>query len=112
MDASEILVTGGTGLLGRRVTPRLRDVGCGVRVLSRSGRPGTVRGDLSTGEGVDKAVRGIDAIVHGASSPFRKTHQTEVGGTERLIRAAVRAGVSHLVYVSIVGVDRNPHYPY
>ena len=112
MDATEILVTGGTGLLGRRVALRLRDAGCGVRVLSRSGRSGTVRGGLSTGEGLDEAVRSVDAIVHCASNPFRKTHQTEVGGTERLIQAAARAGVSHLAYVSIVGVDRNPHYFY
>jgi uncharacterized protein YbjT (DUF2867 family) len=39
-------------------------------------------------------------------------HRTEVGGTKHLIEAAHRAGVSHIVYVSIVGVDRNPYYPY
>jgi uncharacterized protein YbjT (DUF2867 family) len=32
---SRILVTGGTGTLGRHVVPRLRDAGCDVRVLSR-----------------------------------------------------------------------------
>jgi uncharacterized protein YbjT (DUF2867 family) len=35
-----------------------------------------------------------------------------VEGTERLLRAAGRAGVSHLLFVSIVGVDRNPYFPY
>ena len=58
MSASEVVVTGGTGLLGQRVVERLGSAGVEARVLSRSGRPGTIRGDLSTGEGLDLAVRG------------------------------------------------------
>jgi phosphoglycerate dehydrogenase-like enzyme len=58
VDPKEILVTGGTGSLGRRVVDRLRAAGREVRVLSRSGRPGTVRGDLSTGENLEVAVGG------------------------------------------------------
>lgn len=108
----EVLVTGGTGLLGRRVVDRLRAAGHETRVLSRSGRPGTVRGDLLTGEGLEEAVHGVRTVVHCASNPYRKMHRTEVEGTRHLIEAAHRAGVSHLVYVSVVGVDRNPHYPY
>jgi uncharacterized protein YbjT (DUF2867 family) len=111
MNASEILVTGGTGSLGSRVVDGLRAAGRDVRVLSRSERPGTVRGDLLTGEGLEEAVRGVDTIVHCASSP-RKTRQVDVEGTERLLRVAGRAGVSHLVFISIVGVDRNPYFPY
>ncbi len=110
MTTSEVLVTGGA--LGSVVVESLRAVGCETRVLSRSGKPGTVRGDLSTGAGLDAAVRGVDAIVHCASNPARKTRQTEVGGTKALVRAAAHAGVSHLVYVSIVGVDRTPYYSY
>jgi len=112
MSASEVPVTGGRGTLGSGVVDRLGATGREVRVLSRSGKPGTVRGDLYTGAGLDEAVRGVDAIVHCASNPFRRTRQVEVGGTERLIRAAAHAGVSHLVYVSIVGVERNPYYFY
>ncbi len=41
MNASEILVTGGTGSLGSRVVDGLRAVGRDVRALSRSERPGT-----------------------------------------------------------------------
>ena len=37
-EAGPILVTGGTGTLGRLVVPRLRDAGCTVRVLSRRSR--------------------------------------------------------------------------
>src|SRR5918998_4917063 len=111
MNSSEILVTGGSGSLGSRVVDRLRYPGREVRVLSRSGRPGTVQGDLLTGEGLKDAVKGVDVIVHCASSPT-KTRQIDVEGTERLLRAAAREGVSHFVFISIVGVDRNPYYPY
>ena len=109
---SEILVTGGTGLLGRQVVDGLRAAGGSARVLSRSVRPGTIRGDMLTGEGLERAVDGVGTIVHCASSPLRKTRQTDVGGTEHLLRAAARAGVLHIVYISIVGVDRAPYYPY
>jgi uncharacterized protein YbjT (DUF2867 family) len=111
MSAPEILVTGGTGSLGRRVTERLGAAGREVRVLSRSGRPGTVHGDLSTGENLHAAVRGAHTIVHCATNPF-KASQTDVGGTELLLQEAARTGVSHVVFISIVGVDRNPYYPY
>ncbi|HZC18561.1 MAG TPA: NAD(P)H-binding protein, partial [Rubrobacteraceae bacterium] len=56
-------------------------------------------------------VGGTDVVVHCASSP-RKTRQMDVEGTKRLLRAAGRAGVSHVVFISIVGVDRNPYFPY
>ena len=112
MSASEVLVTGGTGVLGQRVVERLGSAGVEARVLSRSGRPGTIRGDLSTGEGLDLAVRGAQTIIHCASSPFRKARQADVEGTKRLLEAAITAGVSHLVYISIVGIDRASSYPY
>jgi uncharacterized protein YbjT (DUF2867 family) len=111
VSASEVLVTGGAGVLGRRVAERLSSAGDKARVLSRSGRSGTIRGDLLTGEGLDLAVRDIDVIVHCASS-LTKTRQTDVEGTERLLEAAGRAGVSHFVFITIVGVDRNPYFPY
>ncbi|WP_109001596.1 SDR family oxidoreductase [Streptomyces rishiriensis] len=99
-----ILVTGGTGTLGRLVTERLRADGHEVRVLSRRTPPYAV--DLREGGALlDSAVAGVDTVVHCASSPR--------GGDERaaghLIAAARRAGVRHLVYISIVGVDRVPY---
>jgi uncharacterized protein YbjT (DUF2867 family) len=56
--ASPILITGGTGTLGRLVVPRLRDAGAKIRVLSRRSREVVegielVTGDLATGEGID-----------------------------------------------------------
>ncbi|MFH8443960.1 SDR family oxidoreductase [Streptomyces sp. NPDC018026] len=98
-----ILVTGGTGTLGRLVTERLRAAGHEVRVISRHSEPYAV--DLREGgSGLDTALAGVETVVHCAT--------TQRGGDERsaanLIAAAKRAGVAHLVYISIVGVDRVP----
>ncbi len=112
MKAREILVTGGTGSLGSRVVDRLNVAGEDVRVMSRDQRANTMRGDLLTGEGLEKAVEGVGTIIHCASSPVFRTRQVDVEGTRRLLQAASRAGVSHVVFISIVGVDRNPYYPY
>ncbi|MGC4894314.1 SDR family oxidoreductase [Micromonospora sp. DT31] len=107
-----VLVTGATGRLGRVVVPRLRDEGFTVRALSRRPRTGDPvqwrAGDLATGQGLAEAVDGVDAVLHLASSPNRRTHQVDVLGTRRLVVAAGHAGVRHLVNVSIVGVDRVP----
>ncbi|GAA2517337.1 SDR family oxidoreductase [Streptomyces longisporus] len=101
-----ILVTGGTGTLGRLVAERLRADGHEVRVLSRHSRPYAV--DLREGgAGLEAAVAGVDTIVHCAT--------TQTGGDDKaagnLVAAARRAGVGHLVYISIVGVDQVP-FPY
>ncbi len=112
MNPPQVLVTGGTGVLGRRVVERLGSEGVRARVLSRSGKPATMRGDLLTGEGLGPAVQGVDTIIHCASSPFRKARQVDVEGTGRLLEAATEAGISHLAYMSIVGIDRAASYPY
>ena len=108
-----VLVTGGTGLLGRRVCRTLSADGHSVRVLSRTASgppiPGaeTAIGDLSTGAGLLRAVEGTTAIVHCASDP-RNPRAVDVAGTERLLEVAQGAGRPHVVYISIVGVDRIP----
>jgi uncharacterized protein YbjT (DUF2867 family) len=112
MNTPQVLVTGGTGVLGRRVVERLGSEGIRARVFSRSGRPCTIRGDLLTGEGLEPAVQGVDTIIHCASSPFRRARQVDVEGTGRLLEVAAEAGVSHLAYISIVGIDRAASYPY
>jgi uncharacterized protein YbjT (DUF2867 family) len=105
---SAVLVTGGTGTLGRIVVPLLRDAGRPVRVLSRHSHESAngleyVTGDLTAGEGLDRAVDGVETIVHLAGSAKGDEHKTR-----NLVRAAARAGVGHLVYISVVGADRIP----
>lgn len=103
-----LLITGGTGTLGRLVVARAREAGCSVRVLSRhSHQPGDgiefVLGDLASGDGVDAAVDGIATIVHCAGSAKGDEHKANT-----LVRAAARAGAQHLVYISVVGAERVP----
>lgn len=113
---SSVLVTGGTGEVGSRVVLRLLETGAEVRVLSRRAGAevpdGAVLhvGDLATGEGLEAATEGVDAVVHCASGTARPTYAnaklTDVQGTQRLL-AAVR-GEPHVAYISIVGIDRIP----
>jgi uncharacterized protein YbjT (DUF2867 family) len=103
---NRILITGGTGTVGRVVARRLLDSGAQVRILSRGrrsagarGTPGRaeyVLGDLKTGEGLAEAVTDVDAVVHCAEH------------ARHLVAAALRAERPHLVYTSIVGIDRIP----
>lgn len=114
---ARVLVTGGTGTLGTPLVARLIAQGHDVRVFSRRTDPllpagaTAVRGDLASGQGIGVAVDGVDVIAHCASSPFRRVKATDVEGTRRLLDLAADEGVGHVVFVSIVGVDRNP-FPY
>ncbi|QFU87915.1 SDR family oxidoreductase [Amycolatopsis sp. YIM 10] len=106
---SPIVVTGGTGQLGRQVVRALLDAGREAVVLSRRERPVAdgsrfVAVDLRTGAGLGEALSGVDTVVHCASTLTGGDEQA----AEKLFGAAKRAGVAHLVNVSIVGVDRIP----
>jgi uncharacterized protein YbjT (DUF2867 family) len=68
-------------------------------------------GELRSGKGLSAAVDGVDTIVHCASSPLWRARATEVSGLRNLI-AATGAARPHLLYISIVGVDRIPYYYY
>ncbi|WP_214320636.1 SDR family oxidoreductase [Nonomuraea sediminis] len=107
---TSVLVTGASGRLGRVLIDVLAREGFEVRAASRTARPSQdgvrwVVVDLTTGQGLAAAVDGVDVIVHLATAPYkgRYTDQVELGGTQRLLRAA---GDRHVIYVSIVGVDR------
>lgn len=99
----DILVTGGTGTLGRALVEKFRGDGHAPRVLSRTAGEGRVVGDLRTGAGIDDAVRGADVIVHCATAP-----RGDADTTRTLVDAATRAGRPHLLYVSIVGIEAVP----
>lgn len=99
-----VVVLGGRGLVGTRLTKLLQDAGVEITVASRSGEPAV---DIRTGEGLDRTLEGSDVVVHLASDA-RSPQETDVAGTARILEAIDR---QHLVYLSIVGVDRHP-FPY
>ncbi|MEV7523018.1 NAD(P)H-binding protein [Streptomyces sp. NPDC091371] len=103
---STILVTGGTGTLGKLVVARLQEADHEVRVLSRHSAQYPV--DLSDGHGLDAAMAGVEVVVHCASNT-RRAGKDDEAAAGHLIEAARRAGtVRNLVYISIVGVDVVP----
>lgn len=101
-----VAVVGGTGLVGTHVVSALGTAGHEPVVLARS------RGvDLTTGRGLDGALAGAEALVDVTNvvtlSGRRATAFFEAAG-RHLTAAAARAGVRHLVTLSIVGCDRVP----
>lgn len=113
---AEVLVTGGTGVLGTRVVKRLLTEGHQVAITSRKASAKAPEGvavheiDMRTGAGLAEAVAGVDTIVHSASAPFG-AKKVEIGGARHLLEAIGDAR-PHLLYVSIVGVDRHPYSYY
>ncbi|MFG3583028.1 SDR family oxidoreductase [Streptomyces sp. NPDC047990] len=106
----KIAVAGGTGTAGRLVVEVLRSRGHAPVVLSRG--QGV---DLLSGSGLDAALAGAEAVVD-VSNVTTMRRSVAVDFFERagrqLLGAAERAGVGHLVTLSIVGIDRvkNPYY--
>lgn len=100
----KIVVIGGNGQVGSQLVPLLQDTAHEVVVASRSNGV-----DAVTGEGLDAALTGAQVVVDVLGSPtweddailrfFRDSSQ-------HLIAAGERAGVSHHVALSIVGMDR------
>ncbi len=108
-----ILVTGGTGTLGRPTVELLRKAGHDVRILTRnkqgrSADPDHAVGDLNTGAGLADALAGVTTVVHLATSTGTK----DVTQARRLADASGAAGAQHLVFISIVGVDQVPYSYY
>jgi uncharacterized protein YbjT (DUF2867 family) len=106
-----IAVAGATGNIGARTVSALERDGHEAIRISRS-----LGVDLLTGEGLDAALEGVDAVVDAISSPPISPAETRAyfGTTTRnLLAAEERAGVRHHVLLSIVGIHRvegNPHY--
>ncbi len=99
-----VLVTGGTGTFGRKLTPILAARGHEVRTLSRHPGLGTHVGDLTTGAGLAQAAAGADVVVHAATdSRVTAMGRTDPQQTARLLGAI--GDCRHLLYISIVGID-------
>ena len=103
-----LLVTGGTGVLGTHVVGRLTGSGRDVRVLSRHGGaalPGVehVAADLSRTPDLRAALDGIETVLHLAGSAKGDGAKTRV-----LVDAVRGSAVRHLLLISVVGADRVP----
>jgi uncharacterized protein YbjT (DUF2867 family) len=99
-----IAVAGATGNIGARTVAALERDGHDVVRVSRS-----LGVDLLTGEGLDGALDGVDAVVDTVSSPPVDPEETRTyfaTATTNLLAAEERAGVRHHVLLSIVGIDR------
>jgi len=120
-----ILVTGATGFIGRSLIRHLFETQHEVRVLIR---PSNRSPRIPTGVPVEAAVaslsderalraalKGVEAVFHlaGAESQGRNANLLAVDtrGTANLARAAVDAGVQHMVFLSHIGASRSSAYP-
>jgi dihydroflavonol-4-reductase len=129
-----VLVTGGTGVVGRPLVERLVADGRDVRALARTQAAsdalealGTkpVRGDVLDWASLQDAVRGCGTVFHVAGMNAmclrdpKPMYRTNVEGSENVIRAATAEGVSRIVYTSsasaigeergTIGIEDSPH---
>ena len=102
----KIVVIGGTGLIGSKAVPILRQGG--HEVVAASPKTGV---NTLTGEGLQEAMAGTQVVIDLASSPsFEDKAVLEFFQTSgrNLLAAEAAAGVRHHVVLSIVGTDRMP----
>jgi NADH dehydrogenase len=120
-----ILVTGGTGFIGRALIRHLVDLGPPVRTLIRPSPsspklPRSVAVDVAVSSlnderGLRAAMVGVDVVYHLASGEWRGPRadlmDIDIQGTRAVVQAAEDAGVERIFYVSHLGSDRASAYP-
>jgi len=125
---SRILVTGGSGFVGRRLIPALQDAGHSLAALTRTGsldprladqtRLRVVDGDLLEPATYREALSTADLVVHLAAATGRASNadliRVNAVGTEVLVDACRQARVSRLLFISSVAASfpADAHYPY
>ena len=118
-----ILVTGGTGFIGRHVVARLVEGGERVRVAARGSRKADLpegveqaQVDVVSGEGLPQALAAVEKVVHLVAVITEKGGQrfdaVIRGGMANLVREAERAHIRKLVYMSAIGAAPDPKFPY
>jgi uncharacterized protein YbjT (DUF2867 family) len=106
-----IAVIGGTGLVGRHAVAAGERAGHETVVVARS-----FGVDVLTGEGLDEALAGVEAVIDVTNmrgADVEQTRELFSAGAGNVLAAAGRAGVQQYVVLSIVGIDRiagNAHY--
>jgi uncharacterized protein YbjT (DUF2867 family) len=100
----KIIIFGGSGLIGKKLTNILKVKGHSVVVASPS-----FGIDAVTGEGVNNALESADVLIDAMNSPsFEDTAVLNFfkTTTQNLITAACKAKVKHYIALSVVGTDR------
>jgi len=100
-----VLVTGASGRFGQKAMRVLAGAGHEARPFSRGDG-----GDLLSGAGLVEALDGVAWVLHAASDSDTRHGADDVEATKNLLAAAGQ--VEHLLYLSIVGVDRIPYRYY
>jgi nucleoside-diphosphate-sugar epimerase len=106
-----VLVTGGTGYVGRSIVRTLAREGHApvvfARAASRSGLPGRlIDGDVRDRAAIDRAADGVDAVCHAAAlvSIWRQRREdfdeVNVGGFQNVIEVCRARGLARLIYTS------------
>lgn len=109
-----MLITGGTGLLGKALVNILETAELPYTITSRNPpvdpfpKSRWQKLDLATGNGLKEALKRIDTIFHLASDTKHYDPRIDLDGTQSLLEAAKRENVEHFIYISIVGVDKIP----
>jgi NADH dehydrogenase len=120
-----ILITGGTGFIGKVLIRHLTDLGLPVKLLVPPSKdsPDLPKGvplevavsSFSDEKGLRSALKNVDYIFHLASVEAlgRQADLTKVDvrGTETIIRAAAHSNIKRFFYVSHLGTDRASAYP-
>jgi nucleoside-diphosphate-sugar epimerase len=122
----KVFLTGGTGFIGGEVARQLRNRGDDVVCLARNPEKGAkvtalgcelISGDLGDDAAIRRGMEGCDAVIHAAAvfevgipaSQRPAMREANVAGTERVMKAALEAKISKVVYVSTVGAFGNTH---
>ena len=122
----KVFVTGGTGFIGGHVVRKLCERGDDVVALVRDPAKAddlaklgatTAKGDLSNEDALREAMRGSDAVIHGAAiyevgipkDRRAAMFDANVVGTENVLRAAQAEKIPRIVYVSTIGAFGNTH---
>jgi UDP-glucose 4-epimerase len=113
LDGRRVVVTGGSGFIGRHVVSDLLSAGASVRVIDLVAHPDPsidlVQGDIADPEVLSEAMAGgVDAIVHLAAVTSvlksveqpERTYKTNVDGTNALLAAGRAAGATALAFAS------------
>ena len=120
-----ILVTGGTGFIGRSLIRSLISSGETVRVLLRPSKksPSFPKGvsvevavsSFSDEQSLRAAIKDVDVVYHLASAERMglkgDLNQIDVDGTATLVKACKASAVKRIIYVSHHGADRGSAYP-